>query len=78
MIWAILLIHVISQAVQVDKTLYISGQLGMDAQTGSLVPGGVEAECKKALDNMGHILEAAGSSYKNGLFVTIFTFILLC
>lgn len=28
--------------------------------------GGVEAEAKKALDNMGHILEAAGISYKNG------------
>lgn len=55
-----------SQAVQVDKTLYISGQLGLDTQTGSLVPGGVEAEAKKALDNMGHILEAAGISYKNG------------
>lgn len=55
-----------SQAVLVDKTLYISGQLGLDSQTGSLVPGGVEAEAKKALDNMGHILEAAGISYKNG------------
>lgn len=55
-----------SQAVLVDKTLYISGQLGLDAQTGSLVPGGVEAEAKKALDNMGHILEAAGANYKNG------------
>lgn len=58
--------HQNSQAVLVDKTLYISGQLGLDAQTGSLVPGGVEAEAKKALDNMGHILEAAGISYKNG------------
>lgn len=57
-----------SQAVLVDKTLYISGQLGLDTQTGSLVPGGVEAEAKKALDNMGYILEAAGASYKNGEF----------
>ncbi len=48
--------------------MYISGQLGLDTQTGSLVPGGVEAEAKKALDNMGHILEAAGISYKNGNF----------
>ena len=60
-----------SQAVLVDKTLYISGQLGLDTQTGSLVPGGVEAETKKALDNMGHILEAAGISYKNGDFQTL-------
>ncbi|XP_032794818.1 2-iminobutanoate/2-iminopropanoate deaminase [Daphnia magna] len=60
-----------SQAVLVDKTLYISGQLGLDAQTGSLVPGGVEAEAKKALDNMGHILEAAGISYKNVVKTTV-------
>ena len=49
-----------------DKTLYISGQLGLDTASGSLVPGGVEPECRQALDNMGHILEAAGSSFKNG------------
>ncbi len=52
-----------------DKTLYISGQLGLDTASGSLVPGGVEPECKQALDNMGHILEAAGSSFKNGDYI---------
>jgi len=55
-----------SQAVLVEKTLFVSGQLGLDAQTGCMVEGGVEAEAKKALDNMGHILEAAGASFKNG------------
>ncbi len=59
-------LYLSSQAVLVDKTLYISGQLGLDAQTGSLVPGGVVPEAKKALDNMGFILEAAGISFKNG------------
>ena len=49
-----------------DKTLYVSGQLGLDTQTGCLVEGGVEAEAKKALDNLGHILDAAGASFKNG------------
>merc|ERR1712137_1325146 len=56
-----------SQAVLVEKTLFVSGQLGLDAQTGCMVEGGVEAEAKKALDNMGHILEAAGASFKNVL-----------
>ncbi len=50
-----------------DKTLYVSGQLGLDSQTGCLVEGGVEAEAKKALDNMGHILDAAGASFKHGI-----------
>ena len=65
-LWLLILFSFTSQAVLVDKTLYISGQLGLDAQTGSLVPGGVVPEAKKALDNMGFILEAAGISFKNG------------
>lgn len=60
-----------SQAVLVDKTLYISGQLGLDTATGALVPGGVEAEAKRALDNMGHILQAAGISYNNVIKTTV-------
>ena len=48
-----------NQAVQVDRTLYISGQLGMNTN-GSLVEGGVVKEAEKALENMGHILSAAG------------------
>ena len=48
-----------NQAVQVDRTLYISGQLGMNTK-GSLVEGGVTKEAEKALENMGHILAAAG------------------
>merc|ERR1711911_502817 len=60
-----------SQAVLVEKTLFVSGQLGLDAQTGCMVEGGVEAEAKKALDNMGHILEAAGASFKNVVKTTV-------
>ena len=37
-----------SQAVLVDRTIYISGQLGMDPSSGQLVPGGVAAEAKQA------------------------------
>ena len=37
-----------SQAVIVDKTMYVSGQIGMDV-AGNLVPGGVEAEAKQVL-----------------------------
>lgn len=60
----------------VDKTLYISGQLGLDTATGALVPGGVEAEAKRALDNMGHILQAAGISYNNGKSFQLLSFYL--
>ena len=36
-----------SQAVLVDRTIYISGQLGMDPASGQLVPGGVVEEAKQ-------------------------------
>lgn len=52
--------------MQAGNTLYISGQLGMDPETLNLVSEDVVAQTKTALTNMGHILEAAGVSYKHG------------
>ncbi|TEA25299.1 hypothetical protein DBR06_SOUSAS1010214, partial [Sousa chinensis] len=54
-----------SQAVLVDRTIYISGQLGMNPASGQLVPGGVAEEAKQALTNMGEILKAAGCDFTN-------------
>ena len=44
------------QAVLVDRTLYISGQLGMDPDTMELVDGGVKDQAIQALKNMHMIL----------------------
>uniref|UniRef100_A0A8C5MVG9 Reactive intermediate imine deaminase A homolog n=1 Tax=Leptobrachium leishanense TaxID=445787 RepID=A0A8C5MVG9_9ANUR len=55
-----------SQAVVVDKTMYVSGQIGMDPVSGQIVPGGVTDEATQALVNMGEILKAAGCDYTNG------------
>ncbi|XP_056154638.1 2-iminobutanoate/2-iminopropanoate deaminase isoform X2 [Lampris incognitus] len=60
-----------SQAVVVDRTMYISGQLGLDVASGQLVPGGVQAQAKQALINMGEILKAAGSDYGNVVKTTV-------
>ena len=38
-------------------TMYISGQLGMDAKTMELVGPDVESQAKQALTNMGEILK---------------------
>lgn len=53
-----------SQGVLVGKTLYVSGQIGMTLE-GNLVRG-IEAQTKLSLENLGHILNAAGISYNNG------------
>ncbi|KAL3983910.1 olfactory receptor [Sarotherodon galilaeus] len=60
-----------SQAVIVDRTMYISGQLGMDVASGSLVDGGVQAQAKQALVNIGEILKAAGCDYSNVVKTTV-------
>jgi 2-iminobutanoate/2-iminopropanoate deaminase len=50
-----------SAAARVGSMLYLSGQLGTDT-TGKLVPGGIEAETRQALENVRSILERSGSS----------------
>ncbi|KAF0024481.1 hypothetical protein F2P81_023283 [Scophthalmus maximus] len=51
--------------------MYISGQLGMDVASGQLVDGGVQAQAKQALINMGEILKAAGCDYGNVVKTTV-------
>ncbi|XP_053303094.1 2-iminobutanoate/2-iminopropanoate deaminase isoform X2 [Pleuronectes platessa] len=60
-----------SQAVVADRTVYISGQLGMEVASGQLVEGGVQAQAKQALINMGEILKAAGCDYTNVVKTTV-------
>ncbi|XP_075438771.1 2-iminobutanoate/2-iminopropanoate deaminase-like isoform X1 [Ascaphus truei] len=60
-----------SQAVVVDKTMYVSGQLGMDPVSGQLVAGGIKNEATQALVNMGEILKVAGCSYSNVVKTTV-------
>ncbi|XP_071445137.1 2-iminobutanoate/2-iminopropanoate deaminase [Hetaerina americana] len=60
-----------NQAVQVGDTLYVSGVVGLDKDTGKLVPGGTVAEAKQVLKTLGHILEAAGTNYGNVVKTTV-------
>ena len=50
-----------SEAVRVESMLYLSGAMGIDS-TGNVVPGGIEAETRQALDNIRAMLERHGSS----------------
>jgi reactive intermediate/imine deaminase len=52
-----------SDAVRVGDVLYLSGQLGIGAD-GKLPPG-IEAQTKRALDNVGAILKRAGLGYSD-------------
>ena len=61
-----------SLGVKVGNLIYTSGQLGLDAATGALAPGGVEAETHQALKNLQAILEAANSSLEQVVKTTVF------
>ena len=61
-----------SQAVKVDKLLFISGQIPVDHKTGSLVSGGIEAQTKRVMENIKAILTASGATTDNIVKTTIY------
>ena len=61
-----------SQAVMISNLVYTAGQLGLDAETGLMVQGGIEAQTQKALQNLQAILEAAGTNMGNVIKTTVF------
>ena len=61
-----------SPGIQAGDILFASGTTGLDPDTGTLVEGGVAAETKQALANLGKVLEAGASSYAKVLKTTVF------
>ena len=61
-----------SHAVQAGNTLYISGQIALDAQTGNLVNDSIEAETHQVMKNMQAILAHAGMGFADVAKCTIF------
>jgi len=60
-----------SDAVRVGNILYLSGEIGLDYSTMKLVPGGIKAETKQALENIKATLEKYGSSMDNVFKCTV-------
>lgn len=54
-----------SQAVEVNGTLYISGQVPVNPETSSVVEGGIEAQTEQVMKNIEAILTEAGYSFKD-------------
>src|SRR5215510_1382263 len=59
-----------SEAVRVDQILYLSGQIGID-EAGNVVPGGIAAETRQAMENIRAALERHGSSLDQVIKVTV-------
>ena len=51
-----------SQAVRRGETVFLSGQIPLDPATGLIVEGDIEAQARRAFDNLKAVCEAAGGS----------------
>lgn len=61
-----------SQAVVHGDTVYVSGQLPIDPADPQAPPGDAATQARQALQNVRHILEAAGSGLDRVLQMTIY------
>jgi reactive intermediate/imine deaminase len=61
-----------SQAIGAGGMVFLSGQVGLDPETGQLVAGGFEAEARRVFANLAAVAEAAGSSLAAAVRVTVY------
>lgn len=61
-----------SQAVSVPGLVFCSGQIPLDPSSGELVGGSIADQTRRCLENLGAVLEAAGSSLVHMVKVTVY------
>ena len=61
-----------SQAILNRDTLFLSGQVGIDPETGEFIPGGVEEQTHRVIQNLRAVLEAAEMGLENIVKTTIY------
>jgi len=61
-----------SQAVGVGATVYLSGQIPLDPETGKLVEGGFGAEARQVFENLAAVAAASGGSLADVAKLTVY------
>lgn len=61
-----------SQAIRSGDMIFCAGQIPLDPATMKLVEGDITAQTRRALTNLGNVLEAAGSSLQRVVKTTVF------
>ena len=61
-----------SQAVRAGQTVYTSGQIALDPESGQLVEGGIDAQARRAFSNLKAVAEASGGSLADCVKLTLF------
>ena len=61
-----------SQVVEANGFVYLAGQVGDAPGSHGAVPGGIEAQTRAMLDNVGRLLSAAGLGYADVVRCTVY------
>ena len=61
-----------SKVVEANGFVFLAGQVGDVPGTSGAVPGGIEAETRAMLDNVGRLLRAAGLDYADVVKCTVY------
>jgi 2-iminobutanoate/2-iminopropanoate deaminase len=60
------------QAIRVNGFVFTAGQIPLDPKTGNMIEGGIAAQTRQVLENLGAVLEAAGASFDSVVKTTVF------
>jgi reactive intermediate/imine deaminase len=61
-----------SQAIKVENTVYLSGQIPLSPDTMELVEGDIEAQIRCVFDNLAAVARAAGGTFADIVKLNIF------
>jgi reactive intermediate/imine deaminase len=61
-----------SQAVKVDNTVYLSGQIPLVPETMEMVDGDMQAQIRRVFDNLRAVSQAAGGDLSDVVKLTVF------
>lgn len=59
-------------AVTAKELVFLSGQIGIDPATGAIVEGGIEAQTRQVMRNLGAVLSAASLTFDDVVRCTIY------
>ena len=61
-----------SQGIEAGGLVFVSGQVGINPETGAKVDGGIEKETEQTLRNIAAILKEAGLTFKDVVKVSVY------
>src|SRR6266487_5642603 len=61
-----------SQAIRIGNFVFCSGQIPLDPKTGEIVPGDVNAQTRRVMENIAAVLRAEELNFGNIIKTTIF------